>query len=36
MDAHQGALAVEHGATLASADGDFARFSKLKLINPLS
>jgi uncharacterized protein len=36
MDAHLGALAIEHGATLASADRDFARFPKLKLLNPLS
>lgn len=35
MDAHLGALAIEHGATLASADRDFARFPKLKLVNPL-
>jgi uncharacterized protein len=35
MDAHLAALAVEHGATLATSDRDFARFSNLKLINPL-
>jgi len=34
-DAHLAALAIEHGATLASADRDFARFPGLKLINPL-
>lgn len=36
MDAHLGALAIEHGATLASVDRDFARFPGLKLLNPLS
>jgi predicted nucleic acid-binding protein len=35
MDAHLAALAVEHGATLATTDRDFARFSGLKIINPL-
>jgi toxin-antitoxin system PIN domain toxin len=35
MDAHLAALAVEHGATLATTDRDFARFSGLKMINPL-
>ena len=35
MDAHLAALAVEHGATLATTDRDFARFSSLKIINPL-
>lgn len=35
MDAHLAALAIEHGATLASSDRDFARFPELKLINPL-
>jgi hypothetical protein len=35
MDAHLAALAIEHGATLASADRDFARFPGLKLLNPL-
>jgi len=34
-DAHLAALAIEHGCTLASTDSDFARFSKLKWINPL-
>jgi uncharacterized protein len=29
-DAHLAALAIEHGATLASFDGDFHRFSSLK------
>lgn len=35
-DAHLAALAVEHGATLYSADADFSRFPGLKWINPLS
>lgn len=34
-DAHLAALAVQHGCTLMSTDGDFARFAKLKWINPL-
>jgi len=34
-DAHLAALALEHGLTLCSADGDFARFSKLRWENPL-
>lgn len=35
-DAHLAALAIEHGCELASTDSDFARFSQLKWINPLS
>ena len=35
MDAHLAALAIEHGAALASSDRDFSRFPGLKLINPL-
>ncbi|HEV2382015.1 MAG TPA: type II toxin-antitoxin system VapC family toxin [Terriglobia bacterium] len=35
-DAHLAALALEHGATLATADRDFARFPGVKLLNPLS
>ena len=35
MDAHLAALAVEHGATLATTDRDFTRFSNLKMVNPL-
>jgi uncharacterized protein len=35
-DAHLAALAVEHGLTLCSADGDFARFASLKWHNPLA
>jgi toxin-antitoxin system PIN domain toxin len=34
-DAHLAALAIEHGLTLCSTDGDFARFSGLRWINPL-
>ena len=30
-DAHLAALAIEHGATLATFDGDFHRFNELKL-----
>ena len=35
-DAHLAALAIEHGCRLASTDSDFARFPKLKWINPLA
>ena len=35
-DAHLAALAIEHGLTLCSSDGDFARFSGLRWENPLS
>ena len=35
-DAHLAALAIEHDCKLASADSDFARFPKLKWINPLA
>lgn len=34
-DAVLAAIAIEHGATLASADLGFRRFRKLKLLNPL-
>jgi toxin-antitoxin system PIN domain toxin len=34
-DAHLAALAIEHGLTLCSTDGDFARFRRLRWINPL-
>jgi uncharacterized protein len=34
-DAHLAALAIEHGLTLCSADGDFARFPGLRWNNPL-
>ncbi len=35
-DAHLAALAIEHGLTLCSTDGDFARFSRLQWLNPLA
>jgi uncharacterized protein len=35
-DAHLAALAIEHGLTLCSTDGDFARFRGLKWSNPLA
>lgn len=35
-DAHLAALAVEHGATLCTTDGDFARFPRLRWRNPLT
>ena len=35
-DAHLAALAMEHGLTLCSVDGDFARFPELRWMNPLA
>lgn len=35
-DAHLAALAIEHGLTLCSTDGDFARFESLTWQNPLT
>lgn len=35
-DAHLAALAVEHGLTLCSTDGDFARFPGLRWLNPIT
>jgi toxin-antitoxin system PIN domain toxin len=35
-DAHLAALAIEHGLTLCSTDGDFARFPGLRWQNPLA
>ena len=35
-DADLAALAIEHGLTLCSSDGDFARFPGLRWINPLA
>jgi len=35
-DSHLVALAIEHGLTLYSVDGDFARFPGLRWENPLS
>jgi toxin-antitoxin system PIN domain toxin len=36
MDAHIAALAIEHGATLMSADRGFARFPGLRFRNPIA
>lgn len=35
MDAHLAALALEHGASIATTDRDFLRFPKLRIFNPL-
>ena len=35
-DAHLAALAIERGATVYSADHDFARFPGLRHVNPLT
>jgi toxin-antitoxin system PIN domain toxin len=35
-DAHLAALAVEHGLTLCSTDGDFGRFPGLRWVNPIA
>ena len=35
MDAHLAALAIEHGATLATSDRDFTRFPGLRHVDPL-
>jgi len=35
-DVHLAALAIEHGLTLCSTDGDFARFPDLTWLNPLA
>ena len=34
-DAHIAALAIENGATVARADGDFVRFEQASLVDPL-
>lgn len=34
-DAHLAVLAMEHGLVLCSSDGDFARFKRLRWMNPL-
>lgn len=36
MDAHLAALTLEHGATLATVDRDFSRFSGLRTFDPTS
>lgn len=35
-DGHLAAVAIEHGATLVSADRDFARFPGLRWVDPLN
>lgn len=35
-DAHLAALAIEHGLTVCSTDGDFAKFSGVTWTNPLA
>jgi uncharacterized protein len=35
-DAHLAALAIEHGLTLCSTDGDFGRFPTLRWRDPLA
>ena len=35
-DAHLAALAIEHGLEVCSNDSDFARFSEVRWINPVS
>lgn len=35
-DAHLAAIAIAHGLTLCSTDGDFARFPELRWSNPLA
>lgn len=35
MDAHLAALALEHGARIATTDRDFTRFPRLEILNPL-
>jgi predicted nucleic acid-binding protein len=34
--AHLAAMAIEHGLTLCSADTDFARFSELRWVDPVT
>ena len=35
-DAHLAALAIEHGLEVCSNDSDFARFSEVRWVNPVS
>ena len=35
MDAHLAALAMEHGASIATTDRDFMRFPDIELLNPV-
>lgn len=36
MDAHLAALALEHGATVCTADRDFRRFKGVRVVDPLA
>ncbi len=36
MDAHLAALAIEHGASIATTDRDFTRFPDVELVNPVN
>lgn len=36
MDAHLAALAMEHGASIATTDRDFMRFPDVRIVNPLA
>ena len=35
-DAHLAAIAIEHGLTVCSADTDFARFTELRWVDPVT
>ena len=35
MDAHLAALALEHGARIATTDRDFTRFRDIEILNPI-
>ena len=35
MDAHLAALALEHGASIATTDRDFMRFPEVEIVNPV-
>ena len=35
MDAHLAALAMEHGASIATTDRGFMRFPDIELVNPV-
>ena len=35
MDAHLAALAMEHGASIATTDRDFMRFPNIDIVNPI-
>ncbi|MDD9982803.1 MAG: PIN domain-containing protein [Gammaproteobacteria bacterium] len=36
MDAHLAALAMEHGASIATTDRDFMRFPDIEIVNPVN